>query len=140
MHCSGEEVLCADVDLLVPAALENQLTAEIAPKIKAPLIVEGANGPTTVEADEIFAQAGKYVVPDILANTGGVVVSYFEWVQNLQNLYWDEDQVNDMLEKKMRTAFAEVWDTAHKYSTTLRLGANIVALSRLVGACKARGI
>ncbi len=140
VHCSGADVLCADVDLLVPAALENQLTAENAAQVKAPLIVEGANGPTTVEADAIFAEKGTYVVPDILANGGGVVVSYFEWVQNLQNMYWDESEVNAMLEKKMRQAFAEVWDTAHRYHTTLRLGANIVALSRLVAACKARGL
>lgn len=140
IHCTGKEVLCADVDLLIPAALENQLTAEIAADVKAPLIVEGANGPTTVEADEIFAKMGKYVVPDILANAGGVVVSYFEWVQNIQSLMWDEEQVNGMLEKVMRRAFAEVWDKAHEHDTTLRLGANMVALARLVAAKKIRGI
>ncbi|MEA4822993.1 MAG: Glu/Leu/Phe/Val dehydrogenase [Clostridiaceae bacterium] len=140
IHCTGKEVLCADVDLLVPAALENQLTEEIAADVKAPLIVEGANGPTTVEADEIFAKMGKYVVPDILANAGGVVVSYFEWVQNIQSLMWDEEQVNGMLEKIMRRAFAEVWDKAHEHDATLRLGANMVALARLVSAKKTRGI
>ncbi|MDY3071601.1 MAG: Glu/Leu/Phe/Val dehydrogenase [Eubacteriales bacterium] len=140
IHCTGREVLCADVDLLVPAALENQLTADIAAEVRAPLIVEGANGPTTVEADEIFAKMGKYVVPDILANAGGVVVSYFEWVQNIQSLMWDEEQVNGMLEKVMRRAFAEVWDKAHAHNATLRLGANMVALERLVTAKKIRGI
>ena len=83
---------------------------------------------------------GKYVVPDILANAGGVVVSYFEWVQNIQSLMWDEEQVNGMLEKVMRRAFAEVWDKAHAHNATLRLGANMVALERLVTAKKIRGI
>ena len=139
-HCSGNDVLTADVDLLIPAAMENQLTADNAADVKAPLIVEGANGPTTVEADEIFTKMGKYVVPDILANAGGVVVSYFEWVQNIQSLMWDEDQVNSALEKIMRRAFAEVWDKAHEHNANLRLGANMVALARLVSAKKIRGI
>lgn len=140
VHCSVEDVLCADVDLLIPAALENQLTEEIASRVQAPLIVEGANGPTTVEADAIFAKMKKYVVPDILANAGGVVVSYFEWVQNIQSLMWDEQQVNVMLEKVMCRAFDEVWCTAIEYHTDLRLGANMVALQRLVQAKKIRGI
>ena len=139
-HCSGNDVLTADVDLLVPAAMENQLTEDNAADVKAPLIVEGANGPTTVEADAIFNKMGKYVVPDILANAGGVVVSYFEWVQNIQSLMWDEEQVNSMLEKIMRRAFAEVWDKAHEHDASLRLGANMVALARLVTAKKIRGI
>ncbi|NMA08474.1 MAG: Glu/Leu/Phe/Val dehydrogenase [Clostridiales bacterium] len=140
IHCTSEDVLCADADLLIPAAMENQLTAEIAPNVKAPLIVEAANGPTTVEGDEIFAKMGKYIVPDILANAGGVVVSYFEWVQNTQSLMWDEEQVNGMLEKTMRRAFAEVLNKAKEYNTTLRLGANMVALERLVTAKRIRGI
>ena len=139
VRCSGNDVLTADVDLLVPAALENQLTAANAADVKAPCIVEGANGPTTVEADEIFAKMGKYVVPDILANSGGVVVSYFEWVQNNEGLYWTEEEVNAKLAESMRRAFDEVWNMAEKHKSTLRLGANMIALSRLVAARKIRG-
>jgi len=136
---SGAEVLTVDVDILVPAALENQLTADNAYDVKASIIVEGANGPTTVEADKIFAERGIHVVPDILANSGGVVVSYFEWVQNLQSMYWDEDEVNAKLERNMKASFAEVWNKAQQYNTTLRIGANMVAIERLVKAYKARG-
>ena len=139
VRCSGNDVLTADVDLLVPAALENQLTAANAADVKAPCIVEGANGPTTVEADEIFAKMGKYVVPDILANSGGVVVSYFEWVQNNEGLYWTEEEVNAKLAESMSRAFDEVWNMAEKHNSTLRLGANMIALSRLVAARKIRG-
>jgi len=137
---SGGDVLLQDVELLVPAALENQLTANNAAQVKARVIVEGANGPTTVEADEIFKKMGKTVVPDILANSGGVVVSYFEWVQNTQCMAWDEATVNEALEKKMVSAFKEVADKAAAHDTTLRLGANMLALERLVKAKKIRGI
>ncbi len=137
---SGTDVLIQDVELLVPAALENQLTAANAANVKARVIVEGANGPTTVEADEIFKKMGKTVVPDILANSGGVIVSYFEWVQNTQSITWDESDVNEALEKKMVSAFKEVADKAAEHNSTLRLGANMVALERLVKAKKIRGI
>jgi len=137
---SGSDVLIQDVELLVPAALENQLTADNAADVKASVIVEGANGPTTVEADEIFTKMGKVVVPDILANSGGVIVSYFEWVQNTQSITWDENDVNEALEKKMVSAFKEVADKAAEHQSTLRLGANMVALERLVKAKKIRGI
>ena len=139
-HITNEELLCADVDLLIPAALENQITEEIAPKIKALIIVEGANGPTTIGADKILEKSGKIVVPDILANAGGVVVSYFEWVQNIQSLMWDEQEVNRTLEKIMIRAFNEVWDKSLQKETTMRMSAYMVALDRIVKAKKIRGV
>ena len=111
-----------------------------AASIKADIIVEGANGPTTVEADAILEKAGKIVVPDILANSGGVVVSYFEWTQNIQSVTWDEEDVNKALEKKMVKAFAEVWGQAQEKKTTMRMGAYMTAINRIVKARKFRGI
>ncbi len=139
-HISNEELLCADVDLLIPAALENQITEEIAPKIKAQIIVEGANGPSTVGADQILEKGGKTIVPDILANAGGVIVSYFEWVQNIQSLMWDEREVNCALEKILIRAFNEVWEKAVQKNTTMRMSAYMVALERIVKAKKIRGV
>lgn len=139
-HITNEELLTSDVELLIPAAMENQITAQIAPDIKAGIIVEGANGPTTVEADQILNDLGKNVVPDILANAGGVVVSYFEWVQNIQSLMWDEEEVNRALEKIMIRAFNEVWEKAKEKETSLRMGAYMVSLDRIVKAKKIRGI
>ncbi|NLF26271.1 MAG: Glu/Leu/Phe/Val dehydrogenase, partial [Clostridiales bacterium] len=107
---TNEELLECDVDVLVPAALENQISEKNAPCVRAKYIVEGANGPLTPEADGILDEMGVVVVPDILANAGGVVVSYFEWVQNLQSFRWEEDYVNDMLERTMVHAFDEVWE------------------------------
>ncbi len=138
--CTTQDVIACDCDILVPAALENQITADNASTIKADLIVEGANGPTTVEADAILEKAGKIVVPDILANSGGVVVSYFEWTQNIQSVTWDEEDVNKALEKKMVKAFAEVWNHAQDKKTTLRMGAYMSAINRIVKARKFRGI
>ena len=135
-----QDVIACDCDILVPAALENQITADNAASIKADLIVEGANGPTTVEADAILEKAGKIVVPDILANSGGVVVSYFEWTQNIQSVTWDEEDVNKALEKKMVKAFAEVWGQAQEKKTTMRMGAYMTAINRIVKARKFRGI
>ena len=135
-----QDVIACDCDILVPAALENQITADNATSIKADLIVEGANGPTTVEADAILEKAGKIVVPDILANSGGVVVSYFEWTQNIQSVTWDEEDVNKALEKKMIKAFAEVWGQAQENKTTMRMGAYMTAINRIVKARKFRGI
>lgn len=112
----------------------------IAPNIKATVIVEGANGPTTVDADKILERSGKIVVPDILANAGGVVVSYFEWVQNIQSLMWDEEEVNRALEKIMIRAFSEVWDRKKEMHTTMRMGAHMVAIDRIVKAKKIRGV
>ncbi|MDR1801204.1 MAG: Glu/Leu/Phe/Val dehydrogenase [Lachnospiraceae bacterium] len=139
-HITNEELLCADVDVLIPAAMENQIGESLAPKIKASVIVEGANGPTNLAADKILEKNGKIIVPDILANAGGVVVSYFEWVQNIQSLMWDEEEVNMNLEKIMIRSFNEVWDKAHENKTTLRMGAYIVAIDRIVKAKKIRGI
>ena len=109
-------------------------------QVRARFIIEGANGPITPAADEILEANGVTVVPDILANAGGVVVSYFEWVQNLQSFRWEEDYVNDMLERTMRHAFDEVWALAAEKNASLRMGAYMSALKRVVGAKKLRGI
>ncbi len=137
---SNSDTLETDAEVLIPAALENQIRGDNAHKIKATFIVEGANGPTSPEADEILAKAGKYVVPDILANAGGVAVSYFEWVQNLQNFYWTEEEVNTRLEALMVNAFKDVWEKATSRNTTLRLGAYMSAIARIVNAQKIRGM
>lgn len=139
-YVSNEELLTCDAHVLVPAAMENQINAELAIKIKAKVIVEGANGPTTVEADKILNDNGTVVVPDILANAGGVVVSYFEWVQNIQSLTWDFDEVNRTLEKIMIRSFNEVWEKMHSKGSTMRMGAYMVALERLADAKRIRGI
>lgn len=139
-HITNADLLTCECDVLIPAALENQINENIAPNIKAKIIVEGANGPTTVEADRILEQKGIKVVPDILANAGGVVVSYFEWVQNIQSLTWDIDEVNRTLEKIMVRAFNEVWEKSMEKNTTMRMGAYIVALDRIVQAKKIRGV
>lgn len=139
-HISNKELLAIDCDVLIPAALENQINAEIAPNVKARVIVEGANGPTTTEADQILERSGKILVPDILANAGGVVVSYFEWVQNIQSLNWDETEINADLEKIMIRAFNEVWAEKEKKNTTMRMGAYMVAVDRITRAKKIRGI
>ena len=139
-NITNEQVLTADADVLIPAALENQINSGVVNKIKAKIIVEGANGPTTVNADKLLEAAGKKVVPDILANAGGVVVSYFEWVQNIQSLMWDEEEVNKALEKIMIRAFNEVWDKSKEMNTSMRMGAYMVALDRIVKAKKIRSV
>jgi len=139
-HISNEELLTSDVDVLVPAALENQITEQVAERIRAKVIVEGANGPTTVAADEILEKRGIIVVPDILANAGGVVVSYFEWVQNIQSLLWDEDEVNQTLNRIMIAAIDEVYALHLEKQVTLRTAAYAVALRKLVRAKNIRGI
>lgn len=140
IHISNEELLELDVTVLIPAALENQINAHNADKIKAKLIVEAANGPVASEADPVLAEKGILIVPDILANAGGVVVSYFEWVQNIQSVSWTEDEVNKKLKEIMDAAFASVWDLAQKKHTTLRMGAYLIALKRVVDAKSARAI
>ena len=127
----NDELLTCDVDLLVPAALENQINADNAGKIRAKYIVEAANGPTTADADVILNARGVRVVPDILANGGGVIVSYFEWVQNLAHDSWSEEEVNARLEKTMISAVDEVYANAEKYASDLRTGAYITAIGRL---------
>lgn len=139
-HITNEELLMCECDILIPAALENQITAGIAEKLKASIIIEAANGPTSVEADAVLASRNIDVYPDILSNAGGVVVSYFEWAQNLQSLYWEEADVNRMLDKVMVRAFGDVEKTAEEYRVTLRLAAYITALKRLTRAAKLRGI
>ena len=140
IHISNEELLELDVTVLIPAALENQINAHNADKIKAKLIVEAANGPVASEADPVLAEKGILIVPDILANAGGVVVSYFEWVQNIQSVSWTEDEVNNKLREIMDAAFASVWDLAQEKHTTLRMGAYLIALKRVVDAKSARAI
>lgn len=139
-YITNEELLELKTTVLVPAALENQINAKNAKKIQAQVIVEGANGPTTVEADEILQKRGIVLVPDILANAGGVVVSYFEWVQNIQSVSWSEEYVNEHLKTIMDQAFQAVWDIAHEKGTTLRTGAYLIAVKRVVDAKNLRGI
>ena len=137
---TNEEVLEANVTVLVPAALELQITKENASKIKAKFIVEGANGPTTPEADEILEKNGVMVVPDILANGGGVTVSYFEWVQDLDRYFWTEEDVIERQHKFMCKAFKNVYDTAQEYKVGMRVAAYIVALKALAEPMQLRGM
>jgi glutamate dehydrogenase (NAD(P)+) len=139
-HITNEGLLTLDVDLLIPAALENQITLDIAPRVRAKIVIEAANGPTTNEADEILQKQNVTVVPDILVNAGGVVVSYFEWIQNIQSLTWDEDEVNRTLEKIMIRSFNEVWEDAVKSKISLRMSAYKLAVSRVAKAKKIRGV
>lgn len=139
VEIKNEDLLTANVDVLVPAALQNVITEEVAMNIKAKLIVEGANGPTVPEADIILQDKGIIVVPDILANSGGVTVSYFEWVQNNYGHYWTEEEVNTKHDNSMKEAFEHVWDNGKKYNTTMRLGAYITALQKVELGVKAKG-
>ena len=139
-HISNEDLLELPVTVLIPAAMENQINDKNADRIQAKLIVEAANGPTTVEADEILNKKGIPVVPDILANAGGVVVSYFEWVQNIQSLYWSLDEANAKLKTIMDKAFEGVWDIAKEKEVSLRTGAYLIAVKRVVDAKMMRGI
>jgi glutamate dehydrogenase (NAD(P)+) len=134
------ELLELDVDILVPAALEGQITERNAPRIRAPMVVEAANGPVTAAADAMLAARDVYVVPDILANAGGVVVSYFEWVQDMQSFFWDEAEVDRRLQHIMVRAFAEVSGVAAARGLRLREAAYVVALNRVVEAIRLRGL
>jgi glutamate dehydrogenase (NAD(P)+) len=138
-YVTNDELLIQPCDVLIPAALENQLTGHNAGKVQAHLIVEGANGPTTPEADDIFQDRGIIVVPDILANAGGVVVSYFEWVQDLQSFFWDEEEVFRQLQRLMIRGFDFTQQTAEQYNVTMRTAAQIAAIRRVGDAITTRG-
>lgn len=137
---TNEELLELDVDVLVPSALENAIHEGNADKIKAKAIVEGANGPTTPEADELLFKKGVLVVPDILANAGGVTVSYFEWVQDLQAFFWKLEQIRSALEEMMTDAFNDVMKTKEKYGVDMRTAAYVLAIDRVAYATRKRGI
>ena len=137
---SNQAILEIECDVLIPAALENQITAENADRIRTKIVAEAANGPTTPEADEILFKKGTMVIPDILCNAGGVTVSYFEWVQDLNRDFWEEDEVNIRLEKKMVRAFNEVHEMAASQKSHLRLGAYLLSVKRVADAMTVRGI
>ncbi len=139
-HVTNAELLTLPCDVLVPAALENQLTGRNATQVKARLIIEAANGPTTPEADRILNNRGIVVVPDILANAGGVTVSYFEWVQDLQRFFWAEHEINDRLETIMTRAYRSVREKALQQETNLRMGAYLLAVARVAEATEIRGV
>jgi glutamate dehydrogenase (NAD(P)+) len=137
---SNEEILELECDILVPAALESVITGRNADRIKAKMIAEAANGPTGPEADRILHEKGIMVLPDILANAGGVTVSYFEWAQNIQGYYWAEDEVNQKLERVMKRSFQDVYETATNSSVDMRTGAYMLAISRVAEVTRLRGI
>ncbi len=137
--CSNDELLTLDCDVLIPAALEDQINERNAPLIKAKLIVEGANGPTSPEADDILRDRGVLLVPDILANAGGVIVSYFEWVQDLQSFFWDETEVNRQLERILTRSYEATAATAEEHDVDMRTAAQILAIKRVGDAVSVRG-
>lgn len=137
---SNEELLELDVDILVPAAIEAQITEENADRIRADMVVELANGPTTLEADRILYERGVHLVPDILANAGGVTVSYFEWVQDRSFWFWSAEEVDRQLKRFMQRAFRAVWETAQRERIDMRTAAYMVALDRVASAARARGL
>lgn len=139
-HITNEQLLTLDCDVLVPAALENVITRENAPQIKARIICEGANGPTTAGADRILEENGVFVIPDILANAGGVTVSYFEWVQDRGGYFWDEETVNQRLERIMVRSFEEVAGMAARHKLNLRIGAYMLAIDRVAAVHRLRGL
>ncbi|MBS3136121.1 Glu/Leu/Phe/Val dehydrogenase [Candidatus Woesearchaeota archaeon] len=135
---TNEQLLQFDVDVLIPAALENVITRQNADKIKAKMIVELANGPVSSEAADILTKRGVKIIPDILANSGGVIVSYFEWVQNKSGMYWSEEEVNSRLSQKIVRAFEKIYDTSTKHGIDLRTAAYVVGLERLKAAIESR--
>jgi glutamate dehydrogenase (NAD(P)+) len=139
-HISGAELLSLDVDVLLPAALENVITTKNAADIRARIICEGANGPTTAAADSILDEKGVFVIPDILANAGGVTVSYFEWVQDRGGYFWTEELVNDRLEAIMRRSFKDVLDLSRQHRVNMRTAAYMLSISRVANVHRLRGI
>jgi glutamate dehydrogenase/leucine dehydrogenase len=137
---SNRELLELPCDMLVPAALESQLTEENAARIQARVVVEGANGPTTPEADDILRENGVFIVPDILANAGGVTVSYFEWLQGREEYFWSLDEVNQRLETMMTRATHAVWQVSQRENCDLRTAAYLVGVGRVAEAMKVRGL
>lgn len=143
---TGAEPLAADefwgleTDILIPAALEGQITEKNAPRIRTRIVVEGANGPTTPLADDILNEHGILVIPDVIANAGGVTVSYFEWVQDFSSFFWSEDEINHRLERVMREAFASIWQVALEHKVSVRTAAYIVACTRILMAREMRGL
>jgi glutamate dehydrogenase/leucine dehydrogenase len=137
---SNSALLEVDCDILVPAALENQITASNAPRIKARIIAEAANGPTTPDADDILFERGIFLIPDILCNAGGVTVSYFEWVQDMQSFFWTEDHINESLKQIMDKAFADVHAMSELHEVHMRTAAYMVAVARVAEATTLRGL
>jgi len=140
IYVQNNELLTIDCDILVPAAIENQITLSNVDNINCAVILEGANGPTTPEADEVLKERGIIVVPDILANAGGVCVSYFEYIQDIHSYFWKLDRINTELESIMVSTFEEVYQLSVKRNVTLRTAAYIIAISRLARAIELRGI
>ncbi|MEP6742143.1 MAG: Glu/Leu/Phe/Val dehydrogenase [bacterium] len=137
---SPEDIVGVDCDILLPSALENAITLANVGSVKAKIIAELANGPTTPGSDRVLEDEGVFLVPDILANAGGVTVSYYEWVQDQYSFFWSEHQINETLEQTMRTAFNSVYETAQRYDTDMRTGAYILAVDRVAEATRVRGI
>jgi glutamate dehydrogenase (NAD(P)+) len=137
---ASEDIIGVDCDILLPSALENAITLKTVGRVKAKIIAELANGPTTPGADRVLADEGVFLVPDILANAGGVTVSYYEWVQDQNSFFWSEKLINETLEQTIRTAFDSVHNTAQHYDTDMRTGAYILAVGRVVEATSVRGI
>ncbi|MEO7971448.1 MAG: Glu/Leu/Phe/Val dehydrogenase, partial [bacterium] len=137
---SPEDIVGVDCDILLPSALENAITLANVGQVKAKIIAELANGPTTPGSDRVLADEGVFLIPDILANAGGVTVSYYEWVQDQNSFFWSEHQINETLEQTMRAAFKSVYETAQRYDTDMRTGAYILAVDRVAEATRVRGI
>jgi glutamate dehydrogenase (NAD(P)+) len=137
---SNRDILFLDCDILMPAAVENVITSQNADRIKARVIIEAANGPTTALADEILEEKNIFVVPDILANAGGVTVSYFEWVQDREGYFWPESLVNERLEQMMTESFEDVYAYAQRHNVSLRIAAYMLAIDRVAFALKLRGL